>query len=148
MKIVQERFGAPDTLQLVNAEVPDIGAGDVLLQVHAAAVNPYDWHMLRGDPRIARLMGGVGLTRPKSRIAGVDVAGRVVTIGAEVRDLEPADEVFGFARGAFAEFAAALVVPSRPGCRSSRRPRCRWPPSRLCTRSGIAATSNRGRKCW
>ena len=58
--IVQDRFGPPDTLQLVDAEKPEIGSGDVLLKVHAAAVNPYDWHMLRGDPRVARLMGGVG----------------------------------------------------------------------------------------
>jgi len=55
--IVQDRFGPPDTLQLVDTEKPEIGSGDVLLKVHAAAVNPYDWHMLRGDPRIARLMG-------------------------------------------------------------------------------------------
>ena len=112
--MVQYRFGPPDTLQLVDAEKPEIGSGDVLLKVHAAAVNPYDWHMLRGDPRVARLMGGVGLTRPKSRIAGVDVAGRVQDVGADVQGLRPGDEVFGFARGAFAEFAtadAALVVP-------------------------------------
>ena len=86
--------------------------------MHAAAVNPYDWHMLRGDPRIARLMGGVGLTKPKARIAGVDVAGRVEDVGADVRDLRPGDEVFGFARGAFAEYAAAdaaLVVPKPAG---------------------------------
>jgi len=69
--IVQERFGPPDSLRLVAADTPEIGAGEVLLEVHAAAVNPYDWHMLRGDPRIARLMGGVGVTRPKARIAGV-----------------------------------------------------------------------------
>jgi NADPH:quinone reductase-like Zn-dependent oxidoreductase len=112
--IVQDRFGPPDTLQLVDTEKPEIGSGDVLLKVHAAAVNPYDWHMLRGDPRIARLMGGVGLTKPKARIAGVDVAGRVQDVGADVQGLRPGDEVFGFARGAFAEFAAAdaaLVVP-------------------------------------
>src|SRR6476619_738690 len=112
--IVQDRFGPPDTLQLVDAEKPEIGPGDVLLKVHAAAVNPYDWHMLRGDPRIARLMGGVGLTRPTTRIAGVDVAGRVADVGVDVRDLRPGDEVFGFARGAFAEYAiadATLVVP-------------------------------------
>jgi NADPH:quinone reductase-like Zn-dependent oxidoreductase len=86
--------------------------------VHAAAVNPYDWHMLRGDPRIARLMGGVGLTRPKARIAGIDVAGRVQDIGDNVHGLRPGDEVFGFARGAFAEYAtadAALVVPKPAG---------------------------------
>jgi len=112
--IVQDRFGPPDTLQLVDAEKPEIGSEDVLLKVHAAAVNPYDWHMLRGDPRVARLMGGVGLTKPKTRIAGVDVAGRVQDVGADVQGLRPGDEVFGFARGAFAEYAAAdaaLVVP-------------------------------------
>jgi len=116
--IVQDRFGPPDTLQLVDAEKPEIGSEDVLLKVHAAAVNPYDWHMLRGDPRVARLMGGVGLTKPKTRIAGVDVAGRVQDVGADVQGLRPGDEVFGFARGAFAEYAAAdaaLVVPKPAG---------------------------------
>jgi NADPH:quinone reductase-like Zn-dependent oxidoreductase len=74
--------------------------------------------MLRGDPRIARLTGRVGLTRPKARIAGVDVAGRVEAVGAEVRDLRPGDEVFGRCRGAFAEFAAAdaaMLVPKPVG---------------------------------
>ncbi len=105
--IVQERFGPPDSLRLDDTDRPEIGSGDVLLEVHAAGVNPYDWHVLRGDPRIARLMGAVGLTKPKARIAGVDVAGRVEAVGTEVHDLRPGDEVFGFARGSFAEFAAA-----------------------------------------
>ena len=116
--VAQDRFGPPDTLQLVDAKRPEIGSADVLLRVHAAAVNPYDWHMVRGDPRVARLMGGVGLTRPKARIAGVDVAGRVQDIGDDVHGLRPGDEVFGFARGAFAEYAtadAALVVPKPAG---------------------------------
>ena len=116
--IVQDRFGPPDTLQLVDAGRPEIGPGEVRLQVHAAAVNPYDWHMVRGDPRIARLMGGVGLTKPKTRIAGVDVAGRVDDVGADVDGLRVGDEVFGFARGAFAEYTvadAALVVPKPAG---------------------------------
>ena len=112
--IVQDRFGPPDTLQLVDAEKPEIGSGEVLLKVHAAAVNPYDWHMVRGDPRIARLMGGVGLTKPKTRIAGVDVAGRVQDVGADVHGLRPGDEVFGFARGAFAEYATADAALDRP----------------------------------
>ncbi|HEY5881006.1 MAG TPA: NAD(P)-dependent alcohol dehydrogenase [Nakamurella sp.] len=116
--IVQDHFGPPDTLRLVDADKPEIGSGEVLLKVHAAAVNPYDWHMVRGDPQIARLMGGVGVIRPKTRIAGVDVAGRVAEVGADVPDLRPGDEVFGFARGAFAEYAtadAALVAPKPPG---------------------------------
>ncbi|MGS0687784.1 NAD(P)-dependent alcohol dehydrogenase [Nakamurella sp. GG22] len=116
--MVQERFGPPDTLRFMETERPEIGSKDVLLAVHAAAVNPYDWHMIRGDPRIARLMGGVGLTKPKARIAGVDVAGVVEAVGAEVRGLKPGDEVFGRCRGAFAEFAAAdaaMLVPKPAG---------------------------------
>ncbi|GAA1291513.1 hypothetical protein GCM10009609_69860 [Pseudonocardia aurantiaca] len=101
--IVQERFGPPDVLELVDTDLPEVGPDEVLLQVRAAALNPYDWHILRGDPRIARLMGGVGLTRPKARVAGVDVAGRVEAVGANVGGLRQSDEVFGFCRGAFAE---------------------------------------------
>ena len=116
--VVQDRFGPPDTLQLVDAEKPEIGPGDVLIKVHAASVNPYDWHMVRGDPHIARLMGAVGLTKPKTRIAGVDVAGEVQEVGADVHDMRPGDQVVGFARGAFAQYAAAdaaLIVPKPAG---------------------------------
>jgi len=116
--VVQDRFGPPDTLQLVDAEKPEIGSGEALIKVHAAAVNPYDWHMVRGDPHIARLMGGVGLTKPKTRIAGVDVAGEVQEVGADVHELRPGDQVLGFARGAFAQYATAddaLIVPKPAG---------------------------------
>jgi NADPH:quinone reductase-like Zn-dependent oxidoreductase len=112
--IVQERFGPPDVLRLVDTDLPEFGADDVLVRVHAAALNPYDWHMLRVDPRIARLMGGVGLTKPKARVAGIDAAGRVEAVGANVRGLRPGDEVLGFCPGAFAEYARAeadKVVP-------------------------------------
>ncbi len=81
--------------------------------MHAAALNPYDWHMLRGDPYVARLMG-VGLTKPKARVAGVDGAGVVEAVGSNVRALRPGDEVLGRFRGAFAEYACAeqdKVVP-------------------------------------
>jgi NADPH:quinone reductase-like Zn-dependent oxidoreductase len=104
--IVQKTFGPPDTLQLEDIDVPRPGPDDVLVRVEAAALNPYDWHMLRGDPRIARLMG-VGLTRPKFRVAGADGAGRVEAVGANVRGLRPGDDVLGFLRGSFAEFALA-----------------------------------------
>jgi NADPH:quinone reductase-like Zn-dependent oxidoreductase len=112
--IVQERFGSPEILRLVDVEVPEVGADDVLVRVRAAALNPYDWHMLRGDPLIARLMGAVGLTRPKARVAGIDAAGVVEAVGANVRGLRPGEEVLGFCPGAFAEYArskADKVVP-------------------------------------
>jgi NADPH:quinone reductase-like Zn-dependent oxidoreductase len=105
--IVQERFGPPDVLRLVDTDRPEVGADDVLVRVHAAALNPYDWHIMRGDPLIARLMGEVGLRKPKARVAGVDAAGRVEAVGANVRGLRPGDEVLGFCRGAFAQYARA-----------------------------------------
>src|SRR5436309_12347086 len=112
--IVQERFGPPDILQLVDTGPPEVGADDVLVRVHAAALNPYDWHVLRGDPYVARLMGTAGLTKPKARVAGVDGAGRVEAVGADVREIGPGDEVMGRFEGAFAEYARATadkVVP-------------------------------------
>jgi NADPH:quinone reductase-like Zn-dependent oxidoreductase len=115
--IVQERFGPPEVLRLVDTDPPEVGADDVLVRVHAAALNPYDWHIMRGDPLIARLMGEVGLRKPKARVAGVDAAGRVEAVGASVRGLRPGDEVLGFCQGAFAQYARAQadkVVP-KPG---------------------------------
>ena len=111
--MVQERFGSPDSLRFMDAERPAVGPDDVLIRVHAAALNPADWHILRGDPLVARLMG-IGLTKPKARIAGTDAAGVVEAVGSNVRDMQPGDEVLGFCRGAFAEHASAkadLVVP-------------------------------------
>nr|WP_204261959.1 NAD(P)-dependent alcohol dehydrogenase [Blastococcus saxobsidens] len=100
-------------MRFADVEVPAIGPAEVLIRVRAAALNPYDWHVLRGDPKIARLLG-IGLTRPRERVAGVDAAGVVEAVGADVRDLRPGDEVLGCAHGSFAEFARAAadrVVP-------------------------------------
>lgn len=104
--IIQERFGPPDVLRFEDTDPPEVGADDVLVRVHAASLNPYDWHILRGDPYVARLMG-VGLTKPKARVAGVDAAGVVESVGANVRTMRPGDEVLGRVRGAFAEYASA-----------------------------------------
>src|SRR3954449_3443865 len=112
--IVQEKFGPPDVLQFVDTDEPRIGPEDVLVRVHAGALNPYDWHMVRGDPYVARLMGVVGLTKPKPPVVGVDGAGVVEAVGAAVRGLRPGDEVLGRFEGSFAEYARAeadLVVP-------------------------------------
>jgi NADPH:quinone reductase-like Zn-dependent oxidoreductase len=115
--IVQDRFGPPEVLRLAEVDLPEVGADDVLVRVRAAALNPADWHILRGDPLVARLMG-IGLTRPKARVAGIDAAGMVEAVGAHVRGLRNGDEVLGFCRGAFAEYARAaadVVVPKPPG---------------------------------
>jgi len=106
--VVQERFGQPDVLRLAEIDRPEIGPGEVLVRVRAAALNPYDWHMLRGDPKIVRLIpGAVGLTRPRNPVAGLDAAGVVEAVGGDVTELQAGDEVLGFCPGALAEYASA-----------------------------------------
>ncbi|TDC66786.1 NAD(P)-dependent alcohol dehydrogenase [Micromonospora sp. KC207] len=113
--IVQDRYGPPETLTLADVDVPQPAAGEVLVRVEAAALNAYDWHVMRGDPRMARL--ALGRSRPRARIRGRDFAGRVEAVGADVRQVRPGDAVFGDlgdANGAFAEYVCvpeALVAP-------------------------------------
>jgi NADPH:quinone reductase-like Zn-dependent oxidoreductase len=103
--IVQDRYGSPDVLELRDVEMPAIGDNDVLVRVHAAAVNALDWHYMRGDPYVAR--PSMGLRGPKVRIRGRDFAGRVEAVGEGVDRFRPGDEVFGEADGAFAEYVSA-----------------------------------------
>ncbi|MER5872589.1 NAD(P)-dependent alcohol dehydrogenase [Streptomyces sp. NPDC002044] len=103
--IVQDRYGPPEVLELREVERPVPTAGQVLVRVRAAAVNARDWHHMRGDPYLARLVFGLG--RPKVRVQGTDFAGRVVAVGRDVRGLAPGDEVFGEADGTFAEYVCA-----------------------------------------
>jgi NADPH:quinone reductase-like Zn-dependent oxidoreductase len=107
--IVQDRYGASDVLRLEEVDQPVAGDGEVLVKVHAAAVNARDWHVMRGDPYIARLMdpSTFGRKRPKASIRGTDFAGRVEAVGTGVTRLRPGDEVFGEADGAFAEYVCA-----------------------------------------
>lgn len=114
--IVQDRYGSPDVLEYRDVEKPAVGDDEVLVRVHAASVNARDWHLMRGDPYVARLV--LGLTRPKERIRGTDFAGRVAAVGRNVTRLRPGDEVFGEADGAFAEYVCApqdvvAALPSR-----------------------------------
>lgn len=103
--VVQDGYGSVDTLELREVDQPEPSAGEVLVRVHAASVNAYDWHYLLGDPKIARLV--FGLRAPKVRIRGRDFAGRVEAVGPGVKGLRPGDEVYGEADGTFAEFVCA-----------------------------------------
>ncbi|MCT9078254.1 NAD(P)-dependent alcohol dehydrogenase [Streptomyces fulvoviolaceus] len=103
--VVQDRYGSADVLEFREVDQPVPAAGEVLVRVHAAAVNAYDWHLMHGDPKLFRTVAG--LRRPKVRIRGRDVAGRVEAVGSGVKGLHPGDEVFGEADGTFAEFVCA-----------------------------------------
>ena len=103
--IVRTRYGSPDVLELREVEKPVPKDGEVLVQVHAASVNTLDWHLMRGQPFLLR--AGGGLRKPKDTRLGVDLAGRVEVVGANVTQFQVGDEVFGIGRGAFAEFACA-----------------------------------------
>jgi NADPH:quinone reductase-like Zn-dependent oxidoreductase len=103
-----DRYGAPsDVLKLEEVDVPGPDAGEVLLRVHAASANPVEWHLVRGEPFLVRLIAG--LRRPKDSKVGGDVAGVVEAVGAGVTGLGPGDAVFGTADGSFAELTCAKV---------------------------------------
>jgi NADPH:quinone reductase-like Zn-dependent oxidoreductase len=107
--IVYTKYGPPDVLQLKDVEKPVPKDNEVLIKVHAASVNDWDWGLLRGVPFVNRMM--FGLRRPKFKILGGDIAGRVEAVGSKVQKFKPGDEVFGdlceSGWGAFAEYVCA-----------------------------------------
>ena len=100
--VVYRCYGSPDVLKFEDIERPAPADNEVLIKVHAASVNPYDWHSMRGSPYLMRL--GSGLGRPTDTRLGVDFAGTVEAIGNNVSRFKPGDEVFGGATGAFSEY--------------------------------------------
>ncbi len=109
--IVCTRYGSPDVLQLRDMVKPVPQEDEVLIQIHAASLNSRDVRMLRANPFFIRLMPG-GFFRPKNKILGADLAGRVEAVGGSVRQFTPGDEVFGYlptatGRGTFAEYVCA-----------------------------------------
>jgi NADPH:quinone reductase-like Zn-dependent oxidoreductase len=101
--MVYYNYGSPDNLELQEIERPVVKDDDVLVKVHAASVNWLDWHFLTGTPFLARIMAG--LLKPKNKVLGIDVAGRIEAVGANVTQFQPGDEVFGSSsHGCFAEY--------------------------------------------
>src|SRR5438093_4698148 len=103
---VHHAYGSPDILELRETDVPEVADDAVVVRVHAASVNPFDWYIVSGTPFLARIQGG--LRRPKNEKVGVDFAGTVEAVGANVTRFQPGDDVFGGRTGAFAEY---VTVP-------------------------------------
>jgi NADPH:quinone reductase-like Zn-dependent oxidoreductase len=111
--MTQDRYGSADVLVLDDIAQPVAGDNEVLIRVQAAGVGPDVWHLMTGLPYIVRLMG-VGLRKPKARVPGWDVAGRVEAAGRAVTQFQPGDEVYGVCRGSFAEYACARAESLAP----------------------------------
>jgi NADPH:quinone reductase-like Zn-dependent oxidoreductase len=106
MQAVRARcYGSSEILSLESVVKPEPRDNEVLVRVHAASVNPLDWHYMQGSPYIMRLSSG--LVRPHDSRVGVDFAGTVEAVGPEVRGFRAGDEVFGARKGAFAEYLVA-----------------------------------------
>lgn len=121
--IVYTSYGSPDVLELKEIEKPTPKANEVLVRVHAASANPADWHLMRGEPFLARFANG--LLKPKNTRLGADVAGRVEAVGSSVTQFHVGDLVFGElplnALGSFAEYVTApeallAVKPAQLTC--------------------------------
>ena len=102
--IVYRCYGSPDVLKLEDIAKPAPEDDRMLVKVHAASVNPLDWHYMRGEPYVMR--AGAGMGAPDSIHMGVDFAGTVESVGKNVTRFKPGDEVFGGRDGAFAEYVS------------------------------------------
>ena len=103
--IVQDRYGSAEVLEPRDIDKPEIADDEVLVRVRAASIHVGDWILMTGSPFVMRF--ATGLRKPKNPVPGSDVAGTVEAVGKDVQRLRPGDEVFGWAEGAFAEYASA-----------------------------------------
>jgi len=103
--VVQRAYGTPDVLGVAEIAQPTIGDHEVLVRVRAAGLDRGTWHLMTGKPYALRL--AFGLRRPNNPVAGIDLAGTVVSVGEKVSRLSTGDEVFGIGRGSFAQYTAA-----------------------------------------
>jgi NADPH:quinone reductase-like Zn-dependent oxidoreductase len=104
--IVQKAYGTADVLSMEEIGRPVIEPGEELVEVRGAGLDRGTWHLMAGMPYAMRIMG-YGVRAPKAAVPGFDVAGVVLEAGSEVTRFKAGDEVFGIAKGSFAEFAAA-----------------------------------------
>ena len=108
--MVYEKYGTPDVLELKEVEKPFPGDNEVLVKVHAASINDWDLGLLHGD-FINRMLNG--LTKPKRKILGSDIAGEVESVGKNVKHFKPCDEVYGDLSGQWGGFAEFVCAPEK-----------------------------------
>jgi len=101
--IVYTKYGTPDALQFKEVAKPAPRDDEVLIRVHAVSINDWDWGLLQGVPLANRLNNG--LLKPKNKILGSDIAGRVETLGKSAKRFKPGDEVYGDLSGRWGGFA-------------------------------------------
>ncbi|MFL5794813.1 MAG: NAD(P)-dependent alcohol dehydrogenase [Actinomycetota bacterium] len=105
--IVQDRYGDLDVLELRDIDRPVPTDNQVLVRVHAAGLDRGVWHVMTGLPYLIRLVG-FGVRRPRVRVRGMDLAGRVEAVGNKVTRFQPGDAVFGWTdTGSYAEYTCA-----------------------------------------
>ncbi|MCF6195997.1 MAG: NAD(P)-dependent alcohol dehydrogenase [Emcibacter sp.] len=117
--MIYTKYGSPDILELTEVEKPTPRGDEVLVKLHAVSLNSSDWEFLTAKSFIIRLLSG--LLKPKYTILGSDIAGRVETVGKDVKQFQPGDEVYGdiFMRwGGFAEYVCASedTLMKKPAC--------------------------------
>ena len=104
--VIQNRYGAADTLSVQEQPIPKPLDHQVLLRVKAVSVNDFDWSLITGRPFLYRLM--FGLLKPKTKVAGIECAGVIASCGSSVKDFTVGDRVYGdisaFGFGAFTQF--------------------------------------------
>jgi NADPH:quinone reductase-like Zn-dependent oxidoreductase len=108
---VSEKYGPPEMLRMAEVKKPSPAADEALVKVLAVSVNPADWRSMRATPFFSRAT--LGLLRPKHRILGGDIAGRVEAVGSDVNQFKPGDEVYAnlldHGNGGFAEYVSVPV---------------------------------------
>jgi NADPH:quinone reductase-like Zn-dependent oxidoreductase len=133
--IIQDKYGSADVLELADTDTPVVGDADVLLRVQAASAHIGDWHVMTGLSYLIRLVvPDLGLRAPKTRVRGMDVAGRVEAVGKDVTRFRFGEEVFGICNGSFAEFAIA-----RPDKLAPKPANLTFEQAAACPISGLAA---------
>ena len=111
---IYKKYGPATVLQIKDVDSPQPRSGEVLVKVHASAVNPIDWKIRNG---LLLLRPGFGLLRPRKKILGIDFAGEILGLGTAVTKFNLHDEVFGAtSAGTYAEYVCVneANVASKP----------------------------------